>query len=174
MISSVFPFFYLSKKCLGGNGFVEDWPMARLFRHSPLNAIWEGSGNVIALDVLRGMKSLPILMKEISLAKNLSKEFDGYYSSLEKQLYSMSKDVQQNPGKLEEYQRSARHLADSLAIGMEASILLRYGDSKVAEGYIQSRLSSGGRFSNNYGGHTVYDANLSKYIIERNMPVFNK
>ena len=50
-------FVYECLEALGGNGFVEDFPLAKLFRHSPLNSIWEGSGNVIALDILRGLSA---------------------------------------------------------------------------------------------------------------------
>jgi putative acyl-CoA dehydrogenase len=188
---------YECMESLGGNGFTEDWPMAKLFRHSPLNSIWEGSGNVIALDILRGMKSLPILMKEIALGKGMSNEFDSFYSTLEKSLYSMGKDLQMNKN-VDYHQRGARSLADSLAVAYQGSLLLRYGDEQVrivelfvfrcclsyffrslcsfqvAKGYVQSRLSNNGKFSNNYGGNTIYDESLSKYIIERNMPIFEK
>jgi putative acyl-CoA dehydrogenase len=121
---------YECMESLGGNGFTEDWPMAKLFRHSPLNSIWEGSGNVIALDVLRGMKSLPILMKEIALGKGMSTEFDSFYSTLEKSLYSMGKDLQSNKN-VDYHQRGARSLADSLAVAYQGSLLLRYGDEQV-------------------------------------------
>ena len=59
-------FVYECMETMGGNGFVEDFPMAKLFRHSPLNSIWEGSGNVIALDILRGFAAVPALMADIS------------------------------------------------------------------------------------------------------------
>jgi hypothetical protein len=68
----------------GGNGFVEDFPLAKIFRHSPLNSVWEGSGNVICLDVLRGSNSIPILMDEIALARGMDKAFDAYFENLRK------------------------------------------------------------------------------------------
>ena len=104
--------------------------MAKLFRHSPLNAIWEGSGNVIALDILRGIKSLPFLLNDIKQAKGLSPDFDRFYDSLEKSLFVMGKDLAQQKN-VDYYQRGARLLADQLSIAMQASILLRYGDENV-------------------------------------------
>lgn len=113
---------------MGGNGFVEDFPMAKLFRHSPLNAIWEGSGNVIALDLLRGLKAVPLLLREINLAKGMDPHVDRFVGALEKTLWKItqSKNVLSD-----ENQRLARNLSDRLAMAMQASILLRMGDSVV-------------------------------------------
>jgi hypothetical protein len=56
-------FVYECMEALGGNGYTEDYPLAQLFRHSPLNSIWEGSGNIMALDVLRAHKSIPYFIQ---------------------------------------------------------------------------------------------------------------
>jgi putative acyl-CoA dehydrogenase len=102
-------FAYECLEVLGGNGFVEDFPLARLFRHSPLNSVWEGSGNVIALDVLRAHKSLPTLLKEIKLGCKLDGRFDAYVDQLEKDV----KAIGDNP--LSSFnQRNARNTADRL------------------------------------------------------------
>lgn len=99
--------------------------MARLYRHAPLNAIWEGSGNVIALDVLRAKKHLPIFMQEVKLCSGIDRTLDSYIRETEKQLHyasSLPADA---------LQRSARGLVDRLAISFQASLMLRYGCPKV-------------------------------------------
>jgi putative acyl-CoA dehydrogenase len=142
--------------------------MAKLFRHSPLNSIWEGSGNVIALDIIRGAKSLPVLLREIKAAQKLDPAFDSYIGRLEKNLYQLSKDLKENNSN---YQRSARLIADNLAIALQGATLLRFGDSEVATGFIQSRVINANHGAN-YGGNTVFNEKLSRLIIARNMPVF--
>lgn len=122
-------FTFECMECMGGNGFVEDFQMARLFRHSPLNSIWEGSGNVIALDVLRGMKSLPHLIKDIQQAKGMDSHFDEYLKSLGIVLHKLSQAAPSTSSL--ELQRAARNIMDRLSIAMQASILLRFGDPKV-------------------------------------------
>eukprot|EP00597_Dinobryon_sp_UTEXLB2267_P007023 CAMPEP_0170095218 /NCGR_PEP_ID=MMETSP0019_2-20121128/27786_1 /TAXON_ID=98059 /ORGANISM="Dinobryon sp., Strain UTEXLB2267" /LENGTH=413 /DNA_ID=CAMNT_0010316829 /DNA_START=129 /DNA_END=1368 /DNA_ORIENTATION=+ len=139
----------LTYECLevfGGNGFVEDFPMSRLFRHSPLNSIWEGSGNVIALDVLRGSKQLPMLWKDILLCEGADSGLDQYLKVLERDIQKLLK---MNPL---EAQRHARNLVDRLAMAMEASALIRFGDSKVAESFIDILLCEGA------------DAGLDQYL----------
>eukprot|EP01033_Poteriospumella_lacustris_P003077 gene3077-2254_t len=131
-------FTYECMEQMGGNGFVEDFPMAKLFRHSPLNAIWEGSGNVIALDLLRGLKAVPLLLREIHLAKGMDRDLDRFVVALEKTLWSMTQ-----PGAnalSDENQRRARNVSDRLALAMQASILLRMGDPITAQAYIGSRI----------------------------------
>ena len=154
---------------MGGNGFSEDFPMARLFRHSPLNSIWEGSGNVIALDILRGIKAMPILLQEIKLCMGADSCVDAYIKDLEAALYAMAKDPEPHAP---HNQRAARNIADRLAIAMQCSFLLRYGDPLIAKGYIASRLAATSTAQGvNYGSH-VFDASLCQHIIDRNMPRF--
>lgn len=114
---------------MGGNGFVEDFPMARLFRQSPLNAIWEGSGNVIALDVLRGLKAVPLLLREIKLAQGMDATLDGFVGSLEKTVLQIAKSENVLS---DANQRQARNLIDRLAMALQASALLRIGDPTVS------------------------------------------
>ncbi|CAE7643862.1 aidB, partial [Symbiodinium microadriaticum] len=114
-------FAYECMEAFGGNGFVEDFPMATLYRQSPLNAIWEGSGNVIALDVLRAHKALPVLIRDIKLAGGVDDDLDTYISAIERDVLAT------NPAS-DEAQRKARNLVDRLAVAMQASILVRYGD----------------------------------------------
>jgi putative acyl-CoA dehydrogenase len=71
-------FIYECMEAHGGNGFVEDYPLAMLYRHAPLNSIWEGSGNVMVLDILRAGKGLPLLLKEIALSQGMDKHMDEF------------------------------------------------------------------------------------------------
>jgi len=82
-------------ECHGGNGYVEDLPLARLYREAPLNSIWEGSGNVICLDVLRVVRrdptALDAVIKEISLAKPAgNKHFEQAFNSFTTSLIQVS------------------------------------------------------------------------------------
>jgi putative acyl-CoA dehydrogenase len=122
-------FAYECMEVFGGNGYVEDFPMATLFRQSPLNAIWEGSGNVIALDILRAHKSFPVLLQEIKQAMGCDSGFDHLILDLEKQIQELSAT---NALSMES-QRGARNLADKFALAFQASILIRYGDAVVSD-----------------------------------------
>jgi putative acyl-CoA dehydrogenase len=114
-------------KVFGGNGYVEDFPMAMLFRHSPLNSIWEGSGNIIALDVLRAHKSFPVLLRDIKHASGCDSGLDSLIHDIEKSIHQISADFLS-----EVAQRQARNLTDKLALAMQASILIRFGDEMVS------------------------------------------
>ena len=108
---------------LGGNGFVEESPMPRLYREAPLNSIWEGSGNVIALDVLRAIGKEPEALEraraEIRLAND--PRLDGLLDS-----------------KVEESQ--ARRFTERLALALQASLLIRFSSSPVSDAFCASRL----------------------------------
>src|SRR5213079_1997601 len=82
-----------SLECLGGNGYVEDSLMPRLYRDSPLNSIWEGSGNVAALDVLRAFikepEGLPAFMAEVKLAEGENANLDAHVKGLEQRIGSL-------------------------------------------------------------------------------------
>ncbi len=138
--------------------------MAKMFRHSPLNSIWEGSGNVIALDILRAKKSLGVLLADIGTTRGQSADLDNYVAKLMKDMGRMANE---SP---EELQRVARNLADRLAIALQASVLLRFGDKNIANVYIQTRIC------NNHGGlnygSCLIEPSLAKAIIARNMPVY--
>ena len=124
-------------ECLGGNGFVEDSAMPRLFRESPLNSIWEGSGNVICLDVLRAIGSEPqtmdALLAEIELGRGRDERFDRYVAALESQWKSMAADV-----------RQARRLVERLALALQGSLVLRHSPGFVAAAFCASRLAADG------------------------------
>jgi putative acyl-CoA dehydrogenase len=128
---------------LGGNGYVEEGPMPRLYRQMPLNSIWEGSGNVICLDVLRAIARQPqcldALAAEIEPALGRDSRLDAYAAGL--------KDELRRPDDLE---GQARRVAQSLAIVMQAALLVRFAPEYIAEAFCSSRLAvsafSGGAF----------------------------
>ncbi|MGC1587276.1 MAG: acyl-CoA dehydrogenase family protein [Rhodomicrobium sp.] len=138
-------FVYECLECLGGGGYVEDGPMARYFRESPLNAIWEGSGNVIALDILRTLqkepKALEAYMAEIEPARGVHPGFDRSFEAL-------SSDIRKGVA-----EAGARHVAESLALALQAALLLRHGTPEVASAFCELRLNEGR--SINYGANTA-------------------
>jgi putative acyl-CoA dehydrogenase len=126
-------------ECFGGNGYVETGPMARLFRESPLNGIWEGSGNVIALDVLRAIgrepDSLTALVSEIETASGADSRFDRFVADLHAELAHLGDG---------DAQVKARRLTERLALALQASLLLRHSVTEVADAFCASRLARSG------------------------------
>ncbi|HEX6667279.1 MAG TPA: acyl-CoA dehydrogenase family protein [Solirubrobacterales bacterium] len=122
-------------ECLGGNGFVEESGMPRAFRESPLNSIWEGSGNVQCLDVLRAMIKSPA-----SLEAFFAEVEEGAVSEPRLQSYAgaLREDL---PGDIETIELRARHLVERMALALQGSLLVRYGDEAVADAFCASRLS---------------------------------
>jgi putative acyl-CoA dehydrogenase len=120
-------------ECLGGNGYVEESIMPRIFRESPVNAIWEGSGNVIALDVIRalsrGSGAADAFLAEIDLAAGASTALDDAARRLRDDLSA-----------IDDPEAGARRLVESLAITWGASLAVRHGDPDVADTYVAARL----------------------------------
>jgi putative acyl-CoA dehydrogenase len=121
-------------ECLGGNGYVEESGMPRLFRESPLNSIWEGSGNVQCLDVLRAMVKSPA-----SVEAFFAEVADG---ASEPRLQTFTESLRDElPGDLETIEARARRVVEKMALALQASLLVRYGDEAVADAFCASRLS---------------------------------
>lgn len=124
-------------ECLGGAGYVEESPMPRLFRESPLNAIWEGSGNVIALDTLRALRTSPgsaeALVGELEWS-------EGRHEALDPAI-ARAKAVLADDGPRSE--AGARRLVRDLALTAQAAVLVREADDAVADAFIRSRLADG-------------------------------
>ena len=124
-----------SLECLGGNGYVEESGMPRLFRESPLNSIWEGSGNVQCLDVLRAMikspTSLDAFFAEVEEGAASEPRLASYTAALEDEL----------PGDVETIEARARRVVEKMALALQASLLVRYGDEAVADAFCASRLT---------------------------------
>ena len=130
-------------ECHGGNGFIEEGPMARLYREAPLNGIWEGSGNIIALDVLRAAAKLPAsvdaFLDEVRRAEGADRRLDRAVDRLETEL--------RNP--LEQEAR-ARRLVEKMALALQASLLIRHSPAAVADAFCATRLDGDGGVA--YGG----------------------
>lgn len=121
-------------ECLGGNGYVEDAPLARLYRDVPLNSIWEGSGNVQCLDVLRAMQKEPetvgALFVELDSAKGLDKRYDQFLANVGVELSDRNQS-----------EVNARRIVESLGVALQASLLLKHGHPAVKEAFCSSRLA---------------------------------
>jgi putative acyl-CoA dehydrogenase len=129
-------------ECLGGNGFVEDSGLPLLYRDSPLNSIWEGSGNVAALDVLRAMvkesEGLPAFLDECSLAAGADARLDAHLERVRAACSAVFAS--------EEPQFSARRVVEDLAVALQASLLVRFAPPAVADAFCAGRLAGeGGR-----------------------------
>ncbi len=118
----------------GGNGYVEEGPMPRLFRQSPLNSIWEGSGNVMCLDTLRALarqpKSAEVLAAEIAPALGKNAAYDRHVA----QLQSSLRDA-------DGIETRARGLTQDIALAMQGALLLRFAPAAVSEAFCASRLA---------------------------------
>jgi putative acyl-CoA dehydrogenase len=135
-------------ECLGGNGYVEESIMPRLYREAPLYSIWEGSGNVICLDVLRTLAKDPAaifaLLREMQLARELGKRVGNFLSRLETSLRRQAEHASEGGPDL---QREARILTERAALLLQASLLIRYGSPATAEAFCASRLDGEGGFT---------------------------
>ena len=120
-------------ECIGGSGVMEDCIMPRLFRESPVNSIWEGSGNVQCLDMLRAMSrnpgSVEAYMDEVKAAAGADRRLDQYVSNLGREL----KDA-------EDIEYRARRVVEKMALALQGSLLVRYGNPAVADAFCAARL----------------------------------
>jgi putative acyl-CoA dehydrogenase len=148
-------------ECFGGNGFVEESGMPRLFRESPLNSIWEGSGNVQCLDVLRAMVKSPASVEaffgEVLEGAGAEPRLDAYVAALREDI----------PGDVETLQERARRVVERMAIALQASLLVRHGDEAVADAFCASRLA--GDWGHAFG--TLPSGADFGRIIERHRPL---
>ena len=123
-------------ECLGGNGYAEDSAMPRLYREAPLMGIWEGSGNVSALDTLRAMATRPecveVLFDELDVTDNHDARLDRHVESLRSSL----KDATTL-----EYR--ARSVAEDLCLALQGSLLVRHGHPAVTEAFLATRMTGG-------------------------------
>jgi putative acyl-CoA dehydrogenase len=123
-------------ECLGGNGYVEDSQLPRLYRDAPLNSIWEGSGNVTALDVLRALTRRPEaagqVLAEIDAAAGADRRLDAAAGALRRDLAGLPGAGPAGYG--------ARRLAGQLAVALQAALLTRFSPGPVAEAFCASRL----------------------------------
>ncbi len=122
-------------ECLGGSGYVEDSGMPRLFRQSPLNGVWEGSGNVICLDVLRAMRREPesaeAFIGELDAASGADLRYDSALKDLKQAMTAPT-------------EAGARRLVERMAVLLQASLLLRHSPAFVSDAFVAARLGDPG------------------------------
>ncbi|MDX3072248.1 acyl-CoA dehydrogenase family protein [Streptomyces sp. MI02-7b] len=147
-------------ECLGGNGYVEESGMPRLFRESPLNSVWEGSGNVQALDVLRALQREPqalnAFLGELGLARGADHRLDGAIKSLLTELAD-----------LEGIEGRARRVVERMALVLQGSLLVRFAPAEVSDAFCASRL--GGDWGATFG--TLPRGLDLEAVVERARPV---
>jgi putative acyl-CoA dehydrogenase len=124
-------------ECLGGNGYVEESGMPRLYREAPLNSIWEGAGNVNSLDVLRVLarqpESLQALLDEVAPARAAEPRLDRAAAAVERDLAAAADPVGLQAG--------ARRLVERLAVLLQGALLVRHGHPAVADAFCASRVA---------------------------------
>ncbi len=150
---------YESMECLGGPGYVEESVLPRLYREAPVMSIWEGSGNVMCLDVLRAMgrepETLPAFLAEVEKAKGADAGLDACVSKLREELSNGANA-----------EIRARSLVERMALAMQGALLVQHGHPAVAEAFCASRFGRDRGYE--YGtlpAGTDFDA-----IIDRAMP----
>jgi len=133
---------YEAMECIGGSGVMEDSMMPRLYREAPVNTIWEGSGNVQCLDVLRALSKTPVVLDaffaEVAKARGTQPVLDRFADALASDL----KD-------LRDFEYRARDVVDRMALALQASLLVRHAPTFVSDAFCHSRLAQSGQ--HNYG-----------------------
>ncbi|MGW7553013.1 acyl-CoA dehydrogenase family protein [Streptomyces rimosus] len=123
-------------ECLGGNGYVEESGMPRIYREAPLLSIWEGSGNVAALDVLRALAKEPASLEayfaEVDAAAGADRRLDAAVAGVRKTLGTL--------GDPDQAQRAARSLAERMALALQGALLVQHSHPAVADAFCASRL----------------------------------
>ncbi|MGH2712521.1 MAG: acyl-CoA dehydrogenase family protein, partial [Thermoleophilaceae bacterium] len=129
-------------ECLGGNGYVEESIMPRLYREAPLNTIWEGSGNVNALDVLRALRKEPAtldaFLAEVDRSRGADARLDRSAGGLRDAL-----------GRADDAEAGARRLVEGMALTLQGALLVRHSPPAVADAFCASRL--GGDWGHAFG-----------------------
>jgi putative acyl-CoA dehydrogenase len=146
-------------EAVGGNGYVEEQVLARIYREMPLNSIWEGAGNVMCLDVLRALRKAPdviaAIAAELDAAAGRARAYDAFCASLKDRLQDAS-----------EHESSARRLTQDVALALQASLLARHAPEFVFEAFVKSRL--GAEWSGAFG--TLAPSAPFDALIARAMP----
>jgi len=124
-------------ECLGGNGYVEASGMPRLYREAPLCSIWEGSGNVMALDVLRALartpEALDVFLVELDAATGQDTRYDAFVQTVRSEF--------SHPAELE---HRARLVVERMALALQAALLLQHAPAAVADAFVATRLAGAG------------------------------
>ena len=146
-------------ECIGGSGVMEDGPFPRLYREAPINAIWEGSGNVQCLDTLRAMQRTPSVVEaffaELARARGGNAALDRWVAALQAQITD-----------LDQLEYRARDLVDRMALAIQAALLVQHAPAALADAFCASRLADHGH--RQFG--TLPRGAACEAIIERAMP----
>jgi putative acyl-CoA dehydrogenase len=150
---------YEALECHGGSGYVEESILPRLYREAPVNSVWEGSGNVICLDVLRSMHrepaSIALFLEEVDRARGIDARLDRFVDGLKNELADRS-----------DLEFRARRLTERMALALQGAILARHAPSAIADAFCASRLD--GEAGRAYG--TLPSGLSLDEIIERARP----
>src|SRR3990167_7747868 len=133
---------YEAMECIGGSGVMEDSMMPRLYREAPVNTIWEGSGNVQCLDVLRALSKTPAVVDAFFAEV---KQARGAQALLDRHIAALATDLKD----LADFEYRARDVVDRMALALQASLLVRHAPAFVSDAFCQSRLGQVGQ--HNYG-----------------------
>ena len=154
------PFVNEAQECLGGAGYVEETILARLYRQAPLNSIWEGSGNIQCLDVLRALAREPdagaAFFEELASARGGHKLLDAELGKLHKMLGATPEALESR----------SRYLVERMALALQAAVLIRAGNVAIADTFCESRL--GGQHGAAFG--TLPAGAPVAALIERTLP----
>jgi putative acyl-CoA dehydrogenase len=124
-------------ECHGGAGYVEEWPIARFYRQAPLNGIWEGSGNIICLDVLRALSQSPqageVFLNELKRARGANAALDRAIGDVERQLKQPAIE-----------QSDARRFVEDLALALQAALLVQHAPAFISDAFCAARLGGSG------------------------------
>jgi len=135
---------YEAMECIGGSGVMEDSPFPRLYREAPVNAIWEGSGNVQCLDVLRAMQKSPevvgVFFAELAKARGANAALDRWVAALQAEFKDLS-----------DLEYRARGVVDRMALAIQAALLVQHAPAAVADAFCASRLATQGGSHSQYG-----------------------
>ncbi len=154
------PHAYEAMECIGGSGAMETHIAARLYREAPVNAIWEGSGNVQCLDVLRAIgrepETLAAFFAEVDRARGADRRLDRHVAALRDDL-----------ARTEDIEYRARDLVDRMALALQGAALVRDAPAYVADAFCAGRLEAGA--AHNYG--TLPPGVDCAAILERAQPL---
>jgi putative acyl-CoA dehydrogenase len=143
-------------ECLGGNGYVEQFPLARLYREVPINSVWEGSGNVICLDVLRAIQREPetfeAWLAEVEASAHADPRLRRHVDAVRDERAKTTLDP-----------FAARRLTERLALGLQAALLVQHAPAEVADAFCASRLA--GDWGHAFG--TLPSGVAAQAIVER-------
>jgi putative acyl-CoA dehydrogenase len=146
---------------LGGNGYVEESGLPRLYREMPVNSIWEGSGNVMGLDVVRAARREPAAVAAFGAlldeARGANPTYDAFTTALMNEMTTLADDV-----------GAARRSAQAIAMAASASILIRHAPARVADAFCATRLAAGAFGGAAFGAQPL--RNGAAAIVDRTLP----